>query len=170
MGMLRKRADDEAAIAGNEPRMDVLASLQSDINRVFDELWHRPFFGGLPARSLAMMERNIGFNPKIDIADKGGWLQVTAELPGLEEKDIELKVNDHYLRLSGEKRTESEEKEEGYYRMERAYGRFERVVELPCEVNNDEVSAKFHNGVLTVSIPKSARAVESERKIPIVSA
>lgn len=170
MGMLRKRTEEETAMGGTEPRMDVLASLQSDINRVFDDFWHRPFFGGFPARSLAMMERNIGFNPKIDIADKGAWLEVTAELPGLEQKDIDLKVNDKYLRLSGEKKTEAEEKGEGYYRMERAYGRFERVVELPCEVNNEQVSAKFHNGVLTVSIPKSPRAVESERKIPIVSA
>jgi len=92
---------------------------------------------------------------------------VTAELPGMEEKDVELTLRDNALTISGEKRDEREERDEGRYYAERFHGRFSRTVPLPEEVDPGKVAAAFKNGVLTVVMPKSQQARETAKRIPI---
>jgi len=138
-----------------------LLDLQRDMNRVFDD-----FFRGF---DRAFDTPAIGRQtwPTLDVAETDTEYKVTAELPGLDEKDVELTLRDNTLVISGEKRDEREERNEGRYYAERFVGRFSRAVPLPEEVDPDKVAAAFKNGVLTVVVPKSPQARETSRRIPI---
>ncbi|HEX5037392.1 MAG TPA: Hsp20/alpha crystallin family protein [bacterium] len=108
------------------------------------------------------------FNARLDVAETDKAVTVTADLPGLDEKDIELSLNDNVLSLKGEKKAEEEGK--NYFRKERTYGAFYREIEIPAEVDAAKVEAAFKNGVLTVTLPKSEKSKETSRKIPIKAA
>jgi HSP20 family protein len=136
-------------------------SLHREMNRVFDDFF-RDFDMRLPTMGGA------GFNgawPQMDIAETEKEVTVTAELPGMEEKDVELLVEDGMLTLRGEKRSETEDKSRQF--CERYYGRFERHVPLGAEVQADKAEARFKNGVLTVNLPKNPEAQPKARRIAI---
>ncbi len=97
-------------------------------------------------------------------------MKIAAEMPGIEEKDIDVSVHDGLLTISGEKKVMKEEDELGYHRIERSYGCFSRDIPLPDTVEADNIGANFKNGVLTVTLPKTRKAVEQSRKIPVSSA
>lgn len=119
-------------------------------------------------RDLDMPPEGVpAFNARLDVAETDKEVTVTADLPGMEEKDIELSLNDNVLSLKGEKKAESEEEGKNYYRKERTYGAFYREVELPAEIDAAKVAATFKNGVLTVTLPKSEKSKEASKKIPI---
>jgi HSP20 family protein len=130
------------------------------MNRLFDDVF-RGFdatgpFGGR------------GSWPSTDIEETEKEYRITAELPGLEEGDVEVLLQDGVLTVRGEKKAESENRNRTY--SERFFGRFERQIPLALDVDDTAVSATFRNGVLTVTVPKSARAVERSKRIPINSA
>jgi HSP20 family protein len=133
-------------------------SLQREMNRLFDDV-----FRGFDAPALS--GRTAW--PNVDVAETDTEYKVTAELPGLEEKDVELTLRDNALTLSGEKRDEREEKNEGRYYAERFVGRFSRTIPLPVEVDAEKVGAAFKNGVLTVVLPKNEQARDTSKRIPI---
>ena len=108
--------------------------------------------------------------PKVNIKESKHEVEVTAELPGLDKKDIDISISDNVLTLKGEKRLENETKEENYYRMERSYGSFSRIITLPSEVRSDNTNAKFKNGVLTISVPKKPESEQKAKKIEIKTA
>lgn len=123
--------------------------------RLFDvePFWRREFIGrGLPA---------------VDIAEKEKSFEITAELPGMDQKDIEIKLSDGSLIIKGEKREDKEENRKGYHLSERHYGSFERVFNLPKGVDADKIEAKFSNGVLSISLPKKPEAIKPEKIVPI---
>lgn len=108
------------------------------------------------------------FAPQIDLVEEGDVLRVTAELPGLDpSKDFEVELIGDRLTLKGEKRLESEDRRRGY--VERAYGSFHRAIQLPCEVDPDQVSAAYKDGVLTVTLPKPPEAVAHSRRIDVTA-
>ena len=120
-------------------------SLQSEMNRVFDA------FLGMPAGNGRAVRRWV---PAMDLVESDDHLVLRADLPGLERDDVEIEIKDGVLTLSGERNAEHEEKADGFYRVERAYGSFSRSVTLPESIEPDRVSAEFANGVLEVRIPK----------------
>jgi HSP20 family protein len=127
--------------------------LVDEVNRLFED-----FFTDYPAAATA----RPAFVPSLEIEERDKDVRICAELPGLDEKDFELSIDDGVLTLRGEKRSETSSEKGGWSRTERSYGRFERRVALPCEVVADKASADFKRGVLTVTLPKSepkARAV-----------
>ncbi len=138
-----------------------LTRVRGEFDRLFDDFWHRPIGVGLTRRIQALA------GPALEFKDKGGEYELTAEIPGMEPNEIELKVSDGILRLSGEKKVQQEESKEGYLFTERRYGQFERAVELPKGIDHSKISASAKNGVLAIHLPKSAEAVQSERKIEI---
>jgi HSP20 family protein len=140
-------------------RSDPLLALHRDMNRLFDNI-----FRDFGLRSLAGFEQGPAW-PRLELAESDGEIRVVAELPGLEEKDVEILVDDGALTLRGEKRSERDDKDLGY--SERSYGRFERRIGLPRGIERDKASATFRNGVLTVSLPKSEAANENVRRIPV---
>lgn len=108
-----------------------------------------------------------GFMPAVNLSETDTELRVTAELPGLDEKDIELTLNRDSLVIRGEKKQETEDKGKGYYRMERSYGTFHRAVPLPQEIDAENVNASFNKGVLTITLPKLPEVQSGAKKIQI---
>ncbi|MBP2561927.1 HSP20 family protein [Neorhizobium galegae] len=143
---------------------DPFLSLHREVNRLFDDVF-RGFGSGLPAFGSASAF-SAGW-PSVEISDTDKEIKVTAEMPGLEEKDIEVLLNDGILTLKGEKRSESEDKDRQF--SERYYGRFERRIPLGVEVEQDKVGAIFRNGVLTVTLPKTDKVQSQVKRIAIKS-
>jgi HSP20 family protein len=123
-----------------------------------------------PIGSLDSVDRWFGdfspsmFQPVIDVVDDDDVLRITAELPGMERQDVKITIEDGALVLRGEKKLESVKDEKGCYRTERAFGRFERVVPLPDDLDLDNADATFDKGVLTITIPKTKTAEESGKR------
>ncbi len=105
--------------------------------------------------------------PTVDIVEKDNAYEVTAELPGMDEKDIEVKVANGYLTIRGEKEEEKEEKKKDYHLRERHFGTFERQFPLPAGIDTDKIEASFKKGVLTVTLPKKPEAIKPEKKIEV---
>lgn len=154
------RSNNRAPAAYREDDRNPFLSLHREMNRMFDDFF-RDFDMRLPMTGRAF---NGGW-PDIDVSESDKEVTVTAELPGLEEKDIELLLDDGALTLKGEKRAESEDKERQL--SERYYGRFERRIPLDAEVQADKAEARFKNGVLTVTLPKNPDAQPKARRIAI---
>jgi HSP20 family protein len=108
-----------------------------------------------------------GWMPAVDVFEKGDKFVVKAELPGMKEEDIDVSVIGNTLAIKGEKKTESEVKEADYYRCERAYGSFYRTIPLPSTVDASKIEAEFEDGVLEVSLPKSAG--EKPKKVAVTA-
>ena len=106
-----------------------------------------------------------GVVPAVDVLEKDGNLILRAELPGLSEKEIALKIEGNVLTLSGEKKLESEDKQDNYHRIERSYGAFSRSFTLPEAADREKINADYKNGVLTVTVPLKAEA--KPRTVPI---
>lgn len=159
----RNNGSTTPSIFRNDDR-DPFLSLHREVNRLFDDAF-RSFGAGLP--SLGSFSSFGGNWPSVEISDGEKEIKVTAEVPGLEEKDIEVLLDDGVLTLRGEKRSEAEDENRQF--SERFYGRFERRIPLGYEVQEDKVDARFRNGVLTVSLPKSERAQSQVRRIAINS-
>ena len=137
-----------------------LGQLRHQMNRLFDT-----FFAEGNEGRIGFLEGR--FAPEIDLTETDKEIRVSAELPGLEEKDIEVTMTDGALNIRGEKREEKTEEEKNYYRSERRYGSFERTIPLPAEIDSDKVQAEFKRGVLTVRIPKTPGAESRRKKIDV---
>jgi len=142
-------------------RREWLHPLEREMKGMFDDFQLSPFDEMLGWPSPYM--------PPVNVCEQDNQVVVTAELPGLRNKDIEVTVNKDTVRISGEKKEETEAKEEDFYRMESVYGRFDRTIELPTAVDDDHGDAKFVNGILTVTIPKSKESESGTKKIPVKS-
>jgi len=145
---------------------DPFHALRRQMDRLFEDFagdlspWSRlevPFFGS----------REDGLVPTVDVKETEKEIVVTAELPGLQEKDVDLTIRDGVLSLKGEKKDESKKEGDNYYVTERRYGSFHRAFRLPDSANEDKATADFSDGVLTVTVPKKAEAVKTEKKIKI---
>lgn len=139
-----------------DPFADI-ASLQDQMNRLFDERFDRPRRNTEPALAR--------FAPPVDIYEDAEGISISAELPGVEGKDVEVKVEDGTLTLSGQRRLDREEKRENYHRIERSYGTFLRSFSLPPNVDVERIRAENRNGVLTVFLPRREEA--KPRKITV---
>lgn len=140
---------------------DPFASLHEELDRWLS-----------PERTLGTsIDRETGakidFLPRINVAETDHEVTVSAELPGLEEKDVELELTKESLILRGEKKTEKEEDKKNYHYQERSFGAFYREIVLPDGIDTEKAKATFKKGVLEVKLPKSLKAQESVRKVPI---
>ena len=135
--------------------------LRSEIDRLFDDF-------AFPSRSMfAFNDRPTPSIPAIDFTSNDKGYTLTAELPGLTEKNVEISVADGVLSLSGEKKEEQERKEEGCLVSERRYGSFRRSMPLPEDVDASNIAARFKDGVLTVTLPRDEKSAQRARKIAI---
>lgn len=139
---------------------DPFASLRRDMERVFED-FSRDFGWDPPATA------DMATAPRIDVSETDAEIKMEAELPGVEEKDVEVVLSDGCLTIKGEKKQEKKKKKEDYYLHERSYGSFARSVTLPFDADPDKIKAKFANGVLTVTLPKPPEAKAKAKKIPI---
>jgi len=145
---------------------DPFEALHRGIDRVFEEFRHGSLFGDLP--SLFREGRALDMRlPRLDVAETDADVQIKADLPGMDEKDVEVTVGARTVTIRGEKKSESEEKKKNYHVKERTYGSVQRVVALPEGVDVDKTKATFKNGVLAIVIPKTAKAKAAVRKVQV---
>lgn len=149
-------------------------SLYREIDRLFDDFgmsfrwpFGRSFFAAEP---LFRRELSWPKMPAVDVVESDNGYEITADLPGMEEKNIEVKVTDGVLTMKGERQEEKEEKKKDYYLHERSFGSFQRSFELPESVDADKIEATFKKGVLTVKLPKKSEAQTPTKKIEIKAA
>jgi HSP20 family protein len=162
--LIRGRSNSLLPTVFRDDDRDPFLSLHREVNRLFDDVF-RGFDGGLPTiGSLSSFHRAW---PSVEISETDKEIKVTAEIPGLEEKDIEVLLNDGALTLKGEKRSETEDKDKQF--SERFYGHFERRIPLGVEVEEDKIDARFKNGVLNIVLPKSPKAQAQVKRIAINS-
>jgi HSP20 family protein len=143
---------------------DALLDLRKQMNRLFDDFFERPF-------NLSPFFRESAYSgvfaPHIDVSEDNKEVKISAELPGMEPEDINITLDAHMLTISGEKRSEKEEKDQRYYRVERSYGSFQRSIPLPEGIQEEKIDATFKRGVLVIKLPKSVEAQKKSKKISI---
>jgi HSP20 family protein len=152
-----------------------LENLRREVDRLFDDFqWgslRSPFGHSIfDVEPFWRGEVTWGKAPAVDVVEKDKAYEITAELPGLDESNIDVNFSDGVLSIKGEKKEEKEEKKKDQFLSERRYGSFQRTFRLPDGVDADKIEAAFKNGVLTVTLPKTPEAVQSSRKIAIKKA
>jgi HSP20 family protein len=153
------RSSGRRDVARRDNGGDPVNALQTDLNRAFEDFWRsleEPLFG-----------RSGGNLPAVDVRETDKEVEVIAELPGMSEKDIDVQVAEGALTIRGEKRDERHSEERGYVLHERSVGYVERVVPLPEGVDINNAKAKFRNGVLTITLPKTHEAQQSVKHISV---
>lgn len=155
-------------------RWDPFFDLRAQMDRVFDSFMSafqpfstmRPMGMGEFMRPM-MMGMGTEMSPRVDITESEDSLVVTADLPGLDERDIDVTVANGILSLKGEKRSERDERKQNYHLMERSYGTFQRSFRLPDTVDAEKIDARFDKGVLTITVPKTEAGKAQVRRIQV---
>ena len=148
--------------------------LRREVDRLFHDFnggfWRpspRSFFDVAP---LGRTEQTWPTIPAVDVGETDRGYEIKAELPGMDEKNIEVKLADGVLTIKGEKQEEKEEKQKDYYLQERSFGSFQRSFEVPDNVDTNKIEANFKNGVLTLNLPKTAEAQKPAKTIEVKAA
>ena len=136
-----------------------------DIDGFFDDFWK-----DLALTPSAGAERSVaGFSPRLDVKENDDAYVISVELPGLEEKDFDISLEEDILTIKGEKKAQHEEDREGYHHVETVSGHFERRLRLPEGIDADSVKASFNNGVVSIALPKTEQPQPEARAIPVSS-
>ena len=139
---------------------DPFTKIQSEMNRLFDDLF------SLTGEPSALSKRDMPTALRVDVSEDDKEVTLTAELPGLDEKDVQVEMDEYAVTISGEKREEKNEKKRNWLRRELQYGSFQRVIPLPSQVDGSKAKARFRKGVLTLTAPKR-ETTEPRRSIAI---
>lgn len=149
-----------AAAAPGNGNLDPFSALHREMDRLFDD-FQRGF--GAPSRLLGAFP----WNPSLDVRETDKAYEVTLELPGVEEKDVQVDLADGVLTVKGEKKVEKTDGDKARHVAERAYGAFQRTLSVPADVDEAGVAATYAKGVLTVTLPKSPDAKPRQRRIEV---
>jgi HSP20 family protein len=167
------KKEDQAPERKMPTEWEPLDTLRRQVDRMFEDfgrgfgLW-RPFGGSLfDMRPSWAMEEGPAKSPAVDLVEKDKEYEISAELPGMDASNIEVKLSNGVLTIKGEKQEEKEEKKKDYYLSERRYGSFQRSFQLPEGIDEEKIEANFDKGVLTIKLPKGAEAQKPEKKIAI---
>ena len=145
------------------PSDNPMQDFYREMDRVFEG-----FFGDFGLAENG--KQRLALVPSVDVAETDKAFEITADLPGVEEKDVEVTVSDGLLTMKGEKKTETEQTDKNYHRAERSYGAFTRSISLPAEIDEAKIAACFKNGVLTVTLPKKPDAKARFKRIDVKAA
>lgn len=157
------RSDKKNMPVRRDAAEDPVHALQTEMNRMFEDFQRgfgfdlQPFSGGIAA----------GWSPLVNVSEDDKEVRVDAELPGLDDKHIEVSLSDDALTIKGEKSEEKEQKDKNFHRIERSFGSFQRVIPLPAKIDADKVDANFKNGVLSVRLPKVQTEQQTKKKIEV---
>jgi len=159
--------------SGGAGGFDPFESLHRQVDRLFEEFgrngWLQPFGRLELDRPYWRSETQLAAAPAVDVAEKDNEYEITAELPGMDESNIEVKLANGTLTIRGEKSESKEEKKKDYHLSERRYGSFQRSFSVPEGVDAEKIEASFKNGVLSLKLPKTPAAQKAEKKIAIKS-
>ncbi|BBI47793.1 heat-shock protein Hsp20 [Vreelandella olivaria] len=162
-----ENADTPTPPSSVEPRRSELSpfmGMHQELDRWMDSVM-RQF--GMPSLESRAGDLPGLLQPRLDIAEHDSEYVISVEVPGVEEKDLAISLDDHRLVIEGEKRQESHSEDNKLHRIERSYGRFQRVLDLPGDAKDEDIKASFKNGILTVRVPRSEQAKAARREIPI---
>jgi HSP20 family protein len=166
------KADENAG--GGPPARRPFETLRREVDRLFDdvggEFWRSPFRRSLRGDPMFRRELTAGNAPAVDIVEKDNAYEVTADVPGFDDKSIEVQVLNGSLWIKGERKSEREEKQKGCYLSEREFGSFQRCFRLPDGIDTDKIEASLKKGVLTVTLPKTAEAEKAATRIEVKEA
>jgi HSP20 family protein len=155
---------NEESLAVRRRETDPFMQMRREIDQMFNGMlgdWTGP---------MNLLDRRLGsWMPQVDVNETAKEIRITAELPGMEEKDLEVSLVEGALTIKGEKSEEHEVEKGDVHRSERQYGMFERTIPLPSEVDVDKVKASFKKGVLKITLPKTKEAQSNRRVIPVQS-
>lgn len=165
---------NEKSVSGM-PQAWPFESLRREIDRLFDDFnggfWRSPFRGSLfDVTPFRRGSADLTALPAVDVSETDKAYEINADLPGMDEKNVEVKVANGILTIKGEKRDEKEEKQKDYHMRERSFGSFERSFQVPDNVDGEKIEANFRKGVLSVTLPKKAEAQKSAKNITIKAA
>ncbi len=156
-----KKPSSELAV-----RQDAMLNPFEQFRREMDQMFNG-FLSDWPMRS-SLIDRRLGqFIPQIDVDETEKEVRITAELPGMDEKEVEVTLTQGVLTIKGEKREEHEENKRDFHHSELRYGMFQRAIQLPADIDADKAKASFKKGVLRITLPKTAEAQSSRRRIQI---
>ena len=150
----------EKALAERRGLANPLGAFRQEMDKLMEG-----FFGGFDFHPFG--RRSVTFMPQVDVVDTEKEIKVSIELPGLDDKDVEVSLTRETLTIKGEKREEKEEKGKDYYRSERSFGSFTRTIPLPVEIDAEKAEASFKKGVLTVTLPKTKQVISQTKKVAI---
>jgi len=163
---IQRRSGRDTGFSAYHP----VSQIHQEIDRMFDNFYRgvgRPSFDF--EGPFSRMAEGI-LKPTLDVSAGEKEYAITVEVPGVDEKDIQIELVNDTLNIRGEKKQEKEEKEKDYYRMERSYGSFHRVLSLPEDADQEKINAVFKNGVMKISIPRKALPKTETKKIEIKAA
>jgi HSP20 family protein len=142
-------------------RQSAVPNVFSEMDDMLKKMWY-----GFPFHNLEE-DMDIGWSPRLDVSETDNNLEIVADLPGMDKKDINVSLEENLLTIKGEKKEERERKDKHYHTIERRSGSFYRAIRLPIEVEKDKVEAAFKDGVLTLRLPKSKEAKKKVAQIEI---
>ncbi len=137
-----------------------------EMEREFEDFFRRPFSMMMPSWRLAPQMAEVA-SPVVDIFEDNGNVVVKAEMPGMTKDSLDVRIADNVLTISGEKKKEEKVEKQNYFRMERSYGSFSRSFSLPSDVETDKIKAQFKDGILEITVPKTAEAMKKQKKVNI---
>ena len=143
--------------------VDPFQSMRTEVDRIFDSFLGRRF-GDTPGLFQSPV---MPVMPSIDVLENEATIRIEAELPGMKEEDVDVSLRDGVLTIQGEKKSERDETKDDVHLTERSYGRFQRSFRVPDTIDQEAIEAKMESGVLHITLPKRADAVQAEKKIPI---
>jgi HSP20 family protein len=169
------KREPAAGAAGPDwgPDWEPIRSLRHQIDRLFADFDWPDLRLAWPGKAAKVPQAWPGFNvtiPPVDLVERNGGYELQAELPGLSEDQIEVKLANGMLTIKGEKSSERIKDEDDYHLRERSFGSFQRSFRVPANVDADKIEARFDKGVLKVTLPKTAAAIQQERKINVKAA
>ena len=142
-------------------RKSAVPNVFSEMDDMLKKMWY-----GFPFHNLEE-DMDVAWSPRLDVSETDNGLEIIADLPGMDKKDINVSLEDNLLTIKGEKKEEKESKDKHYHTIERRSGSFYRAIRLPVEVEKDKVEAAFKDGVLTLRLPKSKEAKKKVAQIEI---
>lgn len=142
-------------------RQSSVPNVLSEMDDLMKKMWY-----GFPFHNL-QEDMDIVWSPRLDVSETDNGLEIVADLPGMEKKDISVTLEENLLTIKGEKKVEKERKDKHYHTLERRSGSFYRALRLPVEVEKDKIEASFKDGVLTLSLPKSKESKPKAAQIEI---
>ncbi|MBU6452724.1 MAG: Hsp20/alpha crystallin family protein [Cyanobacteria bacterium REEB67] len=160
--LIAKEETTEAKAGRSSKEHTLMHLFQKEMNHLFSEFEHNFHFNRFTG-----VFPSADWHPHVDVKDGDREIVVTAELPGVDPQDIDVTLRPDGLAIRGEKKAEAEDKGKGYYSMERSYGSFFRLIPMPAEVDKDKVSASFKNGVVKITLPRTAETANNQKKIEV---
>lgn len=155
-----------AALRNRRPRLSPFPIFDTGFNKVFED-WVRDFDSA--PKGPRLKEKGV-FTPRLNLIENEKSFEVSVELPGIKEEDVQLFIEEGVLRVHGEKKSEHQEEKKNIYHVERRYGSFQRALTLPSGIDEEKIEATFDKGVLKIRLPKFEAAKKEVRKIPVKTA